>query len=158
VPREVVGRSREAFNVDGGLEVSACRGKFAQHDLGSGQNLVGQAKGHARVGFQHTRERRVGERVRKLGIPARKLRQSHEAAGETVRDRGIDLVARTREQLAGLVEPSPVHRFPTQAEPVQCEPCRCRKPHPCWSGGMVVLVEDAVESITSSDDEVIQSA
>jgi hypothetical protein len=36
--------------------------------------------------------------------------------------------------------------------------CRCRKPHPCWSGGMVVLVEDAVESITSSDDEVIQSA
>ena len=29
---------------DGGFQVSACRGKLAQRDLGSGQNLVGHAK------------------------------------------------------------------------------------------------------------------
>jgi hypothetical protein len=36
-------------------------------------------------------------------------------------------------------------------------PCRCRKPRPCRSSGVVVLVEDAAESITASDDELVQS-
>jgi hypothetical protein len=35
--------------------------------------------------------------------------------------------------------------------------CRCRKLHLCCSGGMVVFVEDAAESILSSDGDVIQS-
>jgi hypothetical protein len=35
--------------------------------------------------------------------------------------------------------------------------CRCRKPYPCSSGGVVVLVEDAAESVSSSDVEVVQS-
>jgi hypothetical protein len=36
-------------------------------------------------------------------------------------------------------------------------PCRCRKSYPCWSGDMVVLVEDAGESISSLDGEVVES-
>jgi hypothetical protein len=63
-----LGRSPLSF--DGGFEVSACRGKLVQRDLGSGHNLVGHAKGKARAGLEHTRERRASERVRKLGIPA----------------------------------------------------------------------------------------
>ena len=35
--------------------------------------------------------------------------------------------------------------------------CRCRKSYPCWSGDMVVLVEDAGESISSLDGEVVES-
>src|SRR5258707_516314 len=36
-------------------------------------------------------------------------------------------------------------------------PCRCRKPRPCSSGGVLVLVEDAAELIVSSDVEVGES-
>jgi hypothetical protein len=48
----------------------------------------------------------------------------------------------------GVQEPFIVAHGPHQ-------PCRCRKLHLCWLGGVVVLVEDAAESIMSSDDEVI---
>jgi hypothetical protein len=34
--------------------------------------------------------------------------------------------------------------------------CRCRKVHPCWSGCVMVFVEGAAESITSSDVEVVE--
>jgi hypothetical protein len=36
------------------------------------------------------------------------------------------------------------------------QPCRCRKVHPCWSGCVMVFVEDAAESITSLDVEVVE--
>jgi transposase len=31
--------------------------------------------------------------------------------------------------------------------------CACRKYHPCWSGGMVVFVEDAAQALASVDVE-----
>ena len=31
------------------------------------------------------------------------------------------------------------------------QPCACRKPHPCGSGGMPILVEDPAETLVSSD-------
>jgi hypothetical protein len=36
------------------------------------------------------------------------------------------------------------------------EVCACRKHRPCSSGGVSVLVEDAAESIASSDVEVVE--
>jgi hypothetical protein len=46
--------------------------------------------------------------------------------------------------------------LPVAAEPFQgggrtTERCICRECHPGWSGGMLVLVEDAAEAITSAD-------
>ena len=32
--------------------------------------------------------------------------------------------------------------------------CACRKLRPCWSGGVVVLVEDAAQSLSSVDVQV----
>jgi putative transposase len=40
--------------------------------------------------------------------------------------------------------------------PRRAGPCRCRKPRPCSSGGVLVLVEDAAEPIASSDVEVVE--
>ncbi len=31
--------------------------------------------------------------------------------------------------------------------------CRCREFHPCWSGGVVVFVDDAAEAVSSADVE-----
>jgi hypothetical protein len=36
-------------------------------------------------------------------------------------------------------------------------PCRCRKPRPGSSGGVLVFVEDAAESVVSPDVEVVES-
>lgn len=36
-------------------------------------------------------------------------------------------------------------------------PCTCRKLHPCRSGRVFVLVQDAVKSVVSADGEVSES-
>lgn len=37
------------------------------------------------------------------------------------------------------------------------QPCRCRECHPGSSGGVLVFVENAAESIAASDIEVVES-
>jgi len=42
--------------------------------------------------------------------------------------------------------PPPLHSFQQR--------CACRKLRPCWSGGVVVLVEDAAQPLSSADAQV----
>jgi hypothetical protein len=44
----------------------------------------------------------------------------------------------------------------TREPPQSFPPSRCRKPRPSCSDSVVVLVEDAAESIASPDGEVVQ--
>ncbi|MGH3550229.1 MAG: hypothetical protein ACRDQU_19370 [Pseudonocardiaceae bacterium] len=73
----------------------ACGDYCWKGQLGSAEHLVGHAEGEARAGLQHVRERGAGERVRELSVAARKLGVGQEAAGQTVRGRVTDFVARS---------------------------------------------------------------
>jgi hypothetical protein len=39
---------------------------------------------------------------------------------------------------------------------IQKDPVGAENFHPCWSGGVVVFVEDVAESVSSSDVEVFE--